>query len=88
MDSSLLLLPNLQILDLTSNNIGVIQNLHRASHLTELVLSYNSIESLSPLRECPGRLKRLILQAQLLPRDPNPSSIDSVLVVMPANSNL
>lgn len=63
MDSSLQLLPELMSLDLSSNNICTIQNLHACTRLTELNLSYNSIDSLRPLREVDSGLQRLVLQA-------------------------
>lgn len=63
MDSSLNL-PALRALDLSNNNITAIQNLHLCSRLTSLNLSYNSIESLAPLRDCATTLQRLILQVR------------------------
>ena len=62
MDSSLHLLPRLHAMDLSNNNINVIRNLHHCSCLVDLNLSYNNIESLSPLRECGSHLVRLVLQ--------------------------
>lgn len=61
LDSSLNL-PALRLLDLSNNNITVIQNLHLCTSLTDLNLSYNNIQSLAPLREVAATLRRLVLQ--------------------------
>ena len=72
MDSSLHLLLRLHAMDLSNNNISVIRNLHHCSCLVDLNLSYNNIESLSPLRECGSHLVRLVLQVGVIQQPVTP----------------
>lgn len=62
MDASLATLPALQICDLSSNNIGIVQGLNTCSSLMELILSSNCIESVAQIGLCSGPLRRLVLQ--------------------------
>ena len=64
MDASLALLPAVERLDLSSNNIATVQNLTACAALAELDLSNNRVISLAQVGLCAGALRRLVLQVR------------------------
>lgn len=66
MDSSLALLPAVERLNLSGNNIATVQNLTACASLTQLDLSSNCIASLAQVGLCAGPLRRLVLQVRSL----------------------
>ncbi|KAK9905071.1 hypothetical protein WJX75_009256 [Coccomyxa subellipsoidea] len=66
MDSSLALLPAVERLNLSGNNIATVQNLTACAALTQLDLSSNCIASLAQVSLCAGPLRRLVLQGNLI----------------------
>ncbi|KAK9823284.1 hypothetical protein WJX72_001616 [[Myrmecia] bisecta] len=66
MDESLTLLPAVETLDLSNNNLQELQNLHACHALTELDLSNNSIACVEAISQCTGRLRKVVLQGNAL----------------------
>ncbi|BDA49747.1 probable Nischarin at N-terminal half [Coccomyxa sp. Obi] len=66
MDASLALLPAVERLDLSSNNIATVQNLTACAALAELDLSNNCIASLAQVGLCAGPLRHLVLQGNVI----------------------
>lgn len=67
MDSSLTLLPAVECLDLSGNNIATVQHLTACAALAELKLSNNCVTSLAQVSLCSGPLRQLVLQVRGVP---------------------